>query len=67
MSKKGKRVEERCLRLVLIEHTKNYLQLLEKAKRLRILRMEIFKTLQGSKPDFMKDTFHYSYNAPQKK
>ena len=29
MSKKGERVEERCLRLVLIEHTKNYLQLLE--------------------------------------
>ena len=56
------KVKERCLGLLLNEHTKNYLQLLQisekptlRVKRLRILKIEIFKTLNGLNPDFMTE------------
>ena len=38
-----------------------------KAKRLRILIVEIFKTLHDSNPVFMKDIFHYCQNKSHKK
>ena len=72
------KVKERCLGLLLNEHTKNYLQLLQisekptlKVKRLRILKIETFKTLNGLNPDFMTelmtDIFCYSCNSTHKK
>lgn len=51
------------LRLLLNEHTKNYLQLLKISEyweeKIKILGKEIFETLNGLNLDFIKDIFYY--------
>ena len=62
--KKIEKIQERCLRLVLNDYTSNYENLLIKSgkpsmelRRLRILVLEIFKTLNSLNPEFMREIF----------
>ena len=71
---KIEKIQERCLRILLNDFLSSYKTLLEKSgqptmevKRLRILAIEIYKTLNNLNPDFMRELFHYSPYATYKK
>ena len=71
---KIEKVQERSLKFILNDYDKAYFQLLDiskkpfmEVKRLRILIVEIFKTLHDLNPIFMKDIFHFCQNKSHKK
>ena len=71
---KIEKIQERCLKLIHNDYDKEYSELLElakkptmKTKRLRILIIEIFKTLNKLNPEFMNDIFHHCLNIRHKK
>ena len=72
--KKIEKIQERCLRLLLNDYAGNYEEMLKNSgkptmevRRLRILATEIFKTLNGLNPVFMRDIFHFSPHLTHKK
>ena len=67
---KIEKIKKRCLRILLNDNESDYETLLKKAnkpsmevKRLRILAIEIFKTLNDMNPSFMKNIFTLKTNA----
>ena len=72
--KKIEKVQDRCLRLLFDDYSSSYENLLNKSgqpsmelKRLRILALEVFKTLKSLNPEFMKEIFHPSPYLTHKK
>ena len=72
--KKIEKVQDRCLRLLYDDYSSSYENLLNKSgqpsmelKRLRILALEVFKTLKSLNPEFMKEIFHPSPYLTHKK
>ena len=72
--KKIEKVQDRCLRLLFDDYSSSYENLLKKSgkpsmevRRLRILALEIFKTLKSLNPEFMKEIFHPSPYLTHKK
>ena len=62
--RKIEKIQKRCLRIVLDDYDSDYDVLLRKSrkatmeiKRLRVLAIEIFKTINNLNPNFMKDIF----------
>ena len=63
-ARKIEKIQIRCLRILLDDNESNYETLLEKSgkptmevKRLRILAVEIFKTINNLNPRFMQNIF----------
>ena len=73
-TRKIEKIQERALKFLYNDYTSSYEALLSKAnkptmevKRLRTLAIEIFKTINGLNPAFMKDIFpkgHHSTRRP---
>ena len=67
--KKIEKIQERALRILYNDSTSDYNRLLNKSskasmevKRLRILALEIFKTLNHLNPEYMKEIFYKTTN-----
>ena len=63
-SQKIEKIQERALRFLYDDHRTSYSELLSKSERctmhvsrLRVLCIEVFKTLKNIKPSFMHDIF----------
>ena len=71
---KIEKIQERSLKFILNDYNKTYTQLLEisknptmEVKRLRVMVIEIFKTLNEINPIFMKDILNYNLNRSHRK
>ena len=66
IAKQIRKIQKRCLRVVLNYYLRNYPELLQSSgsvlMKTQQLRVEMFKTLNDLKPKFMKEIFYRSQN-----